>query len=207
MIETGSLPKNEITSFLAKLVQKNPSIYASAIAFEPGIFVDGVQAYAPYAYRKEGKIETTDLWSPEYNYFIMDWYQIPATLQQSYWSEPYYDEGGANALLSTYSVPFYVNKGGERVFGGIITIDISLEWLTEIVNSVKIFETGYAFLLSRNGVYVTHPNKRQIMNESIFTRAKEMDQPEMREVGRAMIKGESKLTSLKLKDKGDVWIS
>ncbi|MEA4982879.1 MAG: SpoIIE family protein phosphatase [Paludibacter sp.] len=206
MLETGSLPKDSIMPFLAKLVKNNPIIYASAIAFEPDVFAPGVKAYAPYAYRKGNKIETMDLWSPDYNYFIMDWYQIPATLKESYWAEPYYDTGGADALLSTFSVPFYVRKNGERVFGGIITIDISLEWLTEIVRSVKIFDTGYAFVISRTGVYVTHPDYANIMNQTIFTRAKELDEPELRKIGRNMINGISALTSIDLKHLGYVWI-
>ncbi len=206
MLETGAIPKDSIMPFLAKLVKNNPIIYASAIAFEPGMFAPNVAAYAPYAYRNGEKIETINLWSPDYNYFIMDWYQIPAMLKESYWTEPYYDEGGADALLSTYSVPFYLNKGGERVLGGIITIDISLEWLTEIVRSVKIFETGYAFLISRTGVYVTHPDPNNIMNQTIFTRAKELEEPELRDIGRNMIHGVSDLTSIDLKTLGYVWI-
>ncbi|MDD4771828.1 MAG: SpoIIE family protein phosphatase [Bacteroidales bacterium] len=206
MLESGSIPKDSILPFLAKLVRNNPIIYASAIAFEPGVFDSDVDAYAPYAYRKGDGIETIDLWSPDYNYFIMDWYQIPAMLKTSYWSEPYYDEGGADALLSTYSMPFYVDKQGERVFGGIITIDISLEWLTEIVRSVRIFETGYAFLISRAGVYVTHPEVNLIKNHTIFTRADELNEPELRTIGRDMIRGEQALTSIDLEHLGYVWI-
>ncbi len=206
MLESGAIPKDSIMPFLAKLVRNNPIIYASAIAFEPGVFATGVEAYAPYAYRKGESVETTNLWSPDYNYFIMDWYQIPAVLKKPHWSEPYFDEGGANAMLSTYSTPFYVNQQGKRVFGGIITIDISLEWLTEIVRSVKIFETGYAFLISRTGVYVTHPDFNIVNNHTIFTRAEELEEPELRTIGRDMIKGVSALTSIDLKHLGFVWI-
>ncbi len=206
MIESGALPKDSIYAFLTRLVDNNKVIFASAIGFEPGMYADNLYAFAPYAYQKNEETLTTDLWSPEYNYFIMDWYQIPAILKEPYWSEPYYDEGGGEALMTTCSVPFYLTKDRKRQFAGIITVDISLDWLTEIVNSVKIFETGYAFLLSRNGVYVTHPDRSNIMNQTIFTRAKEMDQPEMRTVGRNMIQGKSMLSNLRLKDRGNVWI-
>lgn len=206
MMESGAIPKDSIMAFLGNLVKNNPIILGSAIAFEPNIFAQGVAAYSPYAYRAGNKIETIDLWSPNYNYFIWDWYQIPATLKETYWCEPYYDEGGGGALMTTYSAPFYVTKKGERIFGGIITIDISLDWLTEIVESIKIFETGYAFVISRNGVYVTHPQHENIMNQTIFTRAKELEEPILREIGREMINGESSLTSLYLKHLGDIWI-
>lgn len=206
MLASGAIPKDSIGSFLVKLVRNNPIIYASAIAFEPGVFASGVDAYAPYAFRKGNSVETTNLWSPGYNYFIMDWYQIPALLKQPYWTEPYYDEEGANALLSTYSTPFYVEKQGKKVLGGVITIDISLEWLTEIVRSVKIFETGYAFLISQTGVYVTHPDVNIIKNHTIFTRADELGEPELRTIGRNMIRGVNALTSIDLKHLGFVWI-
>jgi len=206
IIETGSIHRDSILPFLTKLIKNNPPVYASAIAFEPYLFSEEQKYYAPYAYRNGDQIETTILGSPDYNYFIMDWYQIPATLKQPYWSEPYYGEGGAGALLSTCSVPFYLNKDGQRILGGVITIDISLNWLTDIVNSVKIFDTGYAFLISRNGVFVTHPNHSFIMNETIFTRAKEQNIPELRELGRNMIRGESNLTSIIFPDRGKTWI-
>ncbi|MGD9556269.1 MAG: SpoIIE family protein phosphatase [Mangrovibacterium sp.] len=206
IIETGSIQNDSILSFLTRLVKNNPFIYSSAIAFEPFIFDSKSTFYAPYAYRSGPVIETTILGSADYNYLIMDWYQVPATLRQPYWSEPYYNEGGKGALLSTYSVPFYLNKDSKRVFAGVISIDISLDWLTEIVNSVKIFKTGYAFLISRNGMFVTHPDHSKIMNETIFTSAKEQDIGGMRELGRSMIRGESKLTSLQLPDRGKVWI-
>lgn len=206
MMESESIPLDSISEFLAQLLRHNPDIYASAVAFEPGVFAPSVKAFAPYAYRHDGEIRTTNLWSTDYNYFIMDWYQIPAILKEPYWSEPYFDQGGADALLTTYSVPFYVRRDGQRVLGGIITIDISLDWLTEIVNSVKIFDTGYAFLLSRNGVYVTHPYRQYIMNETIFTMGKELNQPEIRDIGRNMLAGKSDFTQLELPDRGKVWM-
>ena len=85
MLETGALPKDSIESFLSRLVKNNTEIFASAIAFEPHVLAEGVTAYAPFAYRSGDSIKTTDLWSPGYNYFIMDWYQIPAILKEPYW--------------------------------------------------------------------------------------------------------------------------
>lgn len=206
MMENGSIHKDSIYPFLKNLVKHNPAIYASAIAFEPYSVFKDRKYYSPYAYRDGDEIKTTSLGSADYDYFIMDWYQIPATIREPYWTEPYFDEGGANALLSTYSAPFYTVKEGKRTFAGIITIDISLEWLTDIVNGVKIFQTGYAFLISRNGVFVTHPNRSFIMNETIFTLAKESNVPQLRDIGRSMIRGESNLSSIVTTDNERIWI-
>ena len=199
MMESGSLNRDSLYHFLHKLVVNNPLIYASAIAYEPD--KDGA-LFSPYAYRNDTIVETINLGSESYNYLIMDWYQIPAMLKKPYWTEPYFDEGGANALLSTYSHPFYTIKNGKREFAGIITIDISLDWLTQIVSSVEILETGYAFLISGNGVYVTHPIRDNIMNHTIFTRSVELGIPKLREIGRSMIRGEEGFDTVELPDIG-----
>ncbi len=206
MIEAGSLPRDSVYPFLQKIVEHNPTVYGTAIAFEPYSFDPSIKYYSPYAFRNNDKIDTINLKGEDYNYFLKDWYQIPKAIDAPYWSEPYFDEGGGNALMTTYSVPFYRNVNGEKTFWGIITIDISLDWLREIVNEVKIYETGYAFLISSNGTYVTHPSSRHIMNETIFTRAKEENQPKMREIGRDMVKGNSELTSIDLHDRGKVLV-
>ncbi|MCX6307450.1 MAG: SpoIIE family protein phosphatase, partial [Bacteroidia bacterium] len=83
---------------------------------------------------------------------------------------------------------------------------ISLEWLTKIVNSVKIFKTGYAFLISRTGVFVTHPNREYIMNQSIFTVSKELEIPKLRAIGRTMIDGKNGYTFLKSPQGEKTWI-
>ncbi len=206
MAETGNIPEDSIYSFLKSMIQNNPEVYASAIAFEPYTYDAGIKFWSPYAYREGDNIVTKQLGSEAYDYFIMDWYQIPATLKEPYWSEPYFDTGGANALISTYSVPFYTTKNGKRVFGGIITVDVSLDWLTQIVNQTKILESGYSFLITRSGTYVTNPNKSLIMNETIFTMAKESGQPEIREIGRRMINGETGSLSFKHKEYGKVTV-
>lgn len=206
MAETGNIPDDSVYSFLKSMIKNNPEVYASAIAFEPYTHDEGTKFWSPYAYREGDNIVTKQLGSEAYDYFIMDWYQIPATLKKPYWSEPYFDTGGANALISTYSVPFYTIKNGKRVFGGIITVDVSLDWLTQIVNQTKILESGYSFLITRSGTYVTNPDKSLIMNETIFTLAKESEQPEIREIGRKMINGETGSMSFKHKEHGKVTV-
>ena len=69
--------------------------------------------------------------------------------------------------------------------------DVSLDWLTEMVASIKVLKTGYAFLLSRNGTIVTHPAKEMIMNDTIFSLAEARNDPGLRALGRKMIRGET----------------
>lgn len=170
------------------VLEKNPEIYGIAIAFEPYAHDPSQQRFAPYVFRTSDKTEFTYI---PYEYFYWDWYQIPKWLGHAVWSEPYFDEGAGNIVMSTYSVPFYKTIDGERKFAGVITADISLSWLQEIVESIKIKQTGYGFLISKNGTFVTHPDHRLIMNETIFSVSESLNDPYLRQTGREMIKGKA----------------
>lgn len=178
-----------LLQLLRDTVTRNPEIYGSAIAYEPHGFAADSLYFAPYCYREEGKPAITYLGGDDYRYFYLDWYQIPTELGRPSWSEPYYDEGGGNILMATYSVPFFRQQGGDRKAAGVVTADISLAWLKQLVESVKIGKTGYAFLVSANGVLVTHPDPRLIIRESLFSLAEERHDDSLRTIGKAMIQG------------------
>ncbi len=210
MLESAFLSKDSLIPFLKSMLSINKNVYGSIIAYEPDYFPEQGMYFAPYVCRQGDTIHSSVLGDKNYEYFYMDWYQIPKMTNAPYWSEPYFDEGGGNVLMTTYSVPFYTYKDGKRTFSGIVTVDISLEWLTEIMSQVKILNSGYAFLLSRNGVIIAHPNKDYVMNQTIFTIAKENNQPAMRETGRNMIQGKSNFESAGFKSKwksGKLWIN
>ncbi len=176
----------DLISLLRSVVENNPEIYGTAMAFEPYAYQGDRERYAPYVNRDEDNILTSQI---TYDYIYHDWYQIPRELNMPVWSEPYFDEGAGNVVMVTYSMPFYRNIDGKRVFTGVVTADISLEWLQEIVSSIKIGQTGYGFLLSKNGTFVTHPRPDLVMNETIFSVAEELQDNTVRELGRKMVSG------------------
>jgi len=191
LIEHSNFSEEELKQILKLIVEVNPEIYGSAIAFEPYFEGRKEKYYSFYAYRKNDSVILTTLGNDSYDYFLMDWYQVPREKGKPYWTEPYYDEGGGDIFMSTYSVPLYFSNKGERVFVGIVTIDISIDWLRAMVDSIRVFETGFGFLVSQNGTIVTHPVHELIMNASIFSLAEEHNMPFFRDLGRKMIHRES----------------
>ena len=97
--------------------------FGSAIAFEPYLYDKKHYRYCTYVFETRHTIVEKDLSSAEYDYFNKDWYRIPKMLGKAMWSEPYYDKGGGDTLMCTYSVPFYRWIKHERVFAGVITMD------------------------------------------------------------------------------------
>ncbi|MGJ0486622.1 MAG: SpoIIE family protein phosphatase [Methylomicrobium sp.] len=198
-LETVNYQEESLHALLRSAVASNPEIYGSSIAFEPYAFSANERLYAPYFYWQNGKI-AYDRLENSYQYvpyLFWDWYQIPRELGKPEWSEPYYDEGAGNILMTTYSVPFYRKVGDKKQLKGIVGADISLAALTELISSVKILRTGYAALLSRNGMILAHPLKDAIMNETFFSIAEARNDSALRELGKKMVRGESGFVNYK----------
>ncbi len=202
----GLFDPDSLLPVLDAIIMNNPTVYGSAIAFEPDFFPDKGTHHMLYAHREGEGTQSMVIGGEDYNYFYMDWYQIPAMFQSPYWSEPYYDEGAGNILMATYSVPFYCRRQGELRFAGIATVDLELDWLSDLVNEARIFDTGYAFMLSANGMAVTHPDRAMIMNKSIFSNAEEWNAPDLREVGRDLLKGNSRFREYHIPGRDKLWI-
>ncbi|HZE22327.1 MAG TPA: adenylate/guanylate cyclase domain-containing protein, partial [Desulfobaccales bacterium] len=187
----------DLQRLMYRTVASNQDVFGVAVAFEPYAFNPKHYYFSPYCFREGHRIKLTYLGSDSYRYFYWDWYQLPKELHHAVWSEPYFDKGGGNIIMSTYSVPLYRGEGTDRKFEGVVTADISLMWLKDLVSGIKIYQTGYAFLISGNGVFVTHPDKQWIMRESIFSIAEAQHEPSLRHLGRDMIRGGSGFVPLK----------
>ena len=190
LMEQYTFPQENLRHLLTSTVSNNPEIYGSAIAFQPYAFDPAASYFAPYCYRDpDGQPKVVFLGDEQYDYFTMEWYRVPQERGQPSWSEPYFDKGGGNILMTTYSVPFYRTVDGQKTFQGVVTADLSLAKLRKIVSSIKIYESGYAFLVSRNGLLVTHPHEDWIMQESIFRLAEARGDKHALQVAKYMVRG------------------
>lgn len=168
----------------------NEEIFGTCIAFEPGIATVNRQFHAPYMYKNNDSTIFKDLNDNGYQYFYQDWYLIPKILQKPCWSEPYYDDG-VDSLMITYSVPFFSFNGRKNEFAGIVTIDISLNWLFKFFNDTfkKNPYNGYSIMISENGTVISAPKKEWIYNQTIYSLAAEENMDILREIGRDIKNG------------------
>ena len=171
-----------------QVLRNNPYVMGSAIAFEPSYYPEKGVMFSPYSYRTGEEIQSKQLGTEDYEYHYVDWYQIPKLLGKPYWSEPYYDNGGANLMMTTYSFPLYDTEG--KLFG-IFTADISLEWLTERINEVKLYPKASNYLIGRGGTFLVNDRPEAILNESYFERPLFEGDKGMLEIGHRMVNGES----------------
>ena len=154
-------PREEITRLLRDIVAARDDIYGATIALEPT--KERPAGFAPYFFHHHNEVRYADLAAPEYQFTTKDWYTEPRRLRRAVWSEPYYDEGGGDVLMTTYSVPLLSAGSGGRHFRGVVTADITLERLQAYLGRIRLGTTGYAALLSREGRLLSHPDSRLLM--------------------------------------------
>ncbi|MCX6305436.1 MAG: SpoIIE family protein phosphatase [Bacteroidetes bacterium] len=161
-MENPNINAGEVLRIARDFVRHDTVVFGTCLAFEPYLGGKDSYWYAPYAFEKHGRLTTRILGSSDYDYFKMDWYRLPKLLNMPVWTEPYYDAGGGDTLMCTYSTPVYRNVGGKRIFTGVLTMDVSLSSFSRMVKSVNIFKTGYGVLISRQGKIIASP--RPVMN-------------------------------------------
>ena len=98
--------------------------------------------------------ETMDMFYPENENMI--WYYGSMLSGNPFWTDIYYDAVlGANCV--SYTQPLY--KDGVLI--GMAGMDTSFERRKSITESIKVFETGYVFIVDKEGNPIVNPKKEQ----------------------------------------------
>jgi sigma-B regulation protein RsbU (phosphoserine phosphatase) len=71
---------------------------------------NGLATTSPYWYRNNGSLLSKQLAVSNYNIDTQIWLRKPIDLKRPYWTEPYFDAGGGEIWMRTYSVPIIINN-------------------------------------------------------------------------------------------------
>ncbi len=140
-----------------ELVMNNPLVVGSTIAFEPNFFPSKGYYYSAFSCKDgDGDIKRIQQGGEDFKYHGMDWYRIPKESKKASWCEPYFDKGGAEIMMCTYSMPL-TDKAG-KVYA-VLTADVSLEDLTRHVAEIEPYQDSYAVLRSQKGTPIVDAPK------------------------------------------------
>ena len=182
-----------------KLLADNEYIVGSAVAFEPYYYKDKGRQFSPYTYKHDGTTTSKQLGTDQYDYHTMEWYTAPMQSGRGHWSEPYFDEGGGEMMMTTYSLPIHDAKGRSVA---IFTADVSLNWLSEVINARHIYPSSYNLLLSRTGQIMACPEDSLVMRKSIGQTTAGMADTTVDYINRQMMAGNSGQATVR-DDKGE----
>ncbi len=180
-------------SITRRIILCNPQIIGSSIAFKPFYYQQKGKSFAPYScMRSDGTIVNRQLGTDAYNYFAKEWYDAPMREDCDYWCEPYFDEGGADSIMTTFS---HVLRDAQGNAIGVLTADVSLHQLTGLLNRTKPYPSSYTLMISRKGTYLAHPLEERILYANIDS-TPIGTQDIARTLGESMMRGEQGLHEL-----------
>lgn len=149
-------------SMLKRVLEGNSNLIGVWTIWEPNAFdgkdsefinqpgTDATGRYLPYWNRPDGKAEVTaltDYTTPGAG----DYYLLARNSGKETLLEPYeYEIGGKKVLITSMAVP--IRRNGVVV--GVAGVDILLSEFQQRVAKIKPYETGFASLLSNQGLYV-----------------------------------------------------
>jgi methyl-accepting chemotaxis protein len=184
--------RQEVMDILHQVLQEDPLTLGVYAVYEPNAF-DGQDAnfaqtagqgpngrFSPYWNRLSGK-ESQD---PITDIDGADWYEFPKRDKTDVVMDPYLYEG---TLMVSYLAPVL----REGAFVGLTGLDLSLNALDQTVSQLKVFDTGYAMLVSNNGTLIAYPDKKAIGEKTLAQLAKDTDNPDLATLTAAIQKGES----------------
>lgn len=201
-VETHTDEPDLMFTFARLVVEKNPNITGCSIAFEPDHFSDKGYYFSAYAGREQdGTITVEQEGSESYNYLYMDWYQIPKLLKKPYWVDPYNDiyEDEVNGKIQieticSYGSPIHDQEGN---FIGVLSIDVSQNWMSKIIGELKPYPDSYTIALGRGGIYLVHPDSTVLGSHTIFTEYMATGNEELHTLGEQMVGCQRGMQSLK----------
>ena len=118
----------------------------------------------------------------KYDYHLTGWYKGAKETGSLFISEPYFDRGGSNITMVSIAKPFFDRDSNLL---GVAGVDVSLELIRLFTGYLRLHtgqaanEGDYAFLVSRQGRIVSHPNEKLMPREG-FPGAEAAGQPDGR---------------------------
>jgi sulfur transfer complex TusBCD TusB component (DsrH family) len=153
------LTEQELYQLLEQNLKNQELAYGLAIAYVPYQFDPKRKLFSPYVYRQDNKIIRKEISGEAYDYTQpqWEWWHKPLASGKGEWTEPYFDKGAGNIMMSTYSIPFY-KQGKIR---GVVTIDIPLNQLYKEFDITEIKKDKLG-VISSSGMVILSPRENEI---------------------------------------------
>ncbi len=191
-LETVPWDEEILLNQVRRMVQQTPRARGILVAFLPFEFKPGIERYAPYFRWKEGEIHFDQVGTGSYDYFSKEWFRIPRDQKKPVWMEPYVDEAGGRVVMTTYSCPMFKRQsdGSAEKIVAIVTAEFSLAALNDLVNSHKVYDSGFCFVISDKGALITGRNPEHVGRMTIFDIVELYKQPNGKEIAQTILSKE-----------------
>ena len=167
LLTNSDLSDEEISARVKQNLSTDQNLLNLGVAYRLFGYDQDTMLYAPGYVRKNNQIyplqleEIFDYTSPNYPWFRS------AIVQGEHWGEPYYwqDNQFIDVPVFGFYSAFYRREGNQNTPQGVVYGEFSFAQVKEIMDSLNLGKNGYGFLLSKQGVFITHPNQQNVESQ------------------------------------------
>lgn len=188
----SSNDREEVQMMAKGLLDLHPEALSVYIGYEPNAFdgkdsafadvpgSDAAGRFVPNWNRYSGQAVLDPLMDLD----ISDYYLLPKETKTDQVIEPFDYDG---VLLTSFISP--ILKDGK--FIGIAGVDMSLSDLDQQISTIQMFDSGYAFLVSNTGIFISAPDETLIGTTTLTQFAEENSNAKLAEVAQKIQAGDS----------------
>lgn len=201
LTDTQLVP-DSLLHYARRIVTMNPNFDGCSISMEPNFFPHVGRYFSVYAYHT-GDSVLAKVEDP-YDYFDKVYYKTPMTLGKPSWVEAYVEDvqgvesDNYNDMIVSFGMPI-LNSKKEVI--GVISTDLSMPWLSQIVSEFKPYSNSYCIMLGADGQYLIHPDTTKLMHKTIFSDLNPKTQQDLISLGHDMIAGNKGIMNVRVKGK------
>ena len=137
-----------------QLIEVNPNVVGGCICFVPYYYKEKGRIFEPYAVKRNGQVEVSQIASPEHDYTLNPAFIEASREKRKLWSDPYV-YGENNQQLTTYSYPLLDANGNVAAVCGL---DIDLTWLSDTINAMHYYPSSFGLVLTQEGQLAVGPS-------------------------------------------------
>jgi sigma-B regulation protein RsbU (phosphoserine phosphatase) len=178
-LESRELSAAGVDAMLRNVLAANRGVTECSLTYEPFVFDPKTERFGRYANRGRSGLVLRDLAVPAYAYWKRPWYTEALGRDRTGWSEPFFDQGGADANVVRVAAPFYRTVNGRRSVAGVVAAGFDLAWVNELARKYDFFDSGYVMIFSSEGRLIAHPNPEFVVKETMESLAQKFNQPEL----------------------------
>ena len=110
--------------------------------------------------------------------------------EKIFWSEPYISPVTPDKrMVISCILPFKFQ--GENVFSGLVSISIGLQDILQHIEQSPFQDEGNLVLISKTGLYITHPDPEINLKTTIYELASRLNLPKLSQIGKKVLSGQS----------------
>lgn len=107
-----------------------------------------------------------------------------------FWSEPYISPASPDKrMVISCILPFKFQN--QKTFSGLVSISIGLQDIVQYIEQSPFQNNGNLVLVSKSGLYITHPDPEINMKTTIYELAKRLNLPKLFQIGEKVLSGQS----------------